>query len=155
MVEMIKLERMRKTAYTVNYPTLDGNIKTYSWSGIKGKQRSITPVPREVYDWLTLESYCFKEGELVVAKDEPKKEEVEEFIADIEDYKVNSHTEDEIKKILSGNVNKMKAELKKITSESERHFVFEVMESIKDELTNAKTDFVEKWVKEKPQQDEE
>ncbi|MFF3149206.1 hypothetical protein ACFVRU_47755 [Streptomyces sp. NPDC057927] len=150
MDEMIKLERLRKAPYFVNYKTQQGNNKTYNWSGVRGKQRSITSVPREVYDWLTLESYCFRNGELVVAKDEPKKAEVEEFISDVEEYKNNSHSEDEIKKLLTGNINKMKSELNKITSDTEKRFVFDVMDEIKGELSNGKTDFIKQWVKEKP-----
>lgn len=48
----------------------------------------------------------------------------------------------------------MKSELKKITSDSEKRFVFEISEEIKDDLTTGKVDFIEAWIKEKPSEDE-
>lgn len=147
MEEMIKLKRNRTTSYTVNYPTMSGGKpKTFKWAGSKGKQTSIVNVPMEVFDWLTLNTACFKNAELVVVEDSDSAKEAVDMIPDVEDYKANAHSKEDIITLLKGNFPKMKKELKTITSSSEKRFVLDVADEIRDELINSKTDFLEEWV---------
>ncbi len=142
--QIVKVARYRTTEYYVNYPTNNGGIKTYTWSGSKGKKVDIKPIPMEVIDYLTVNSRCFKEGELKIIEDTPVAKEVVETIPDKEEYEANSHSKDEIEKLLSGNFNKMKSELGKITNKDEKKFVVETAKEIKLD-SNSKLKFIAEW----------
>ena len=45
----IKLARYRNTPYIVNFET-NGNMKSYSWSGSKGKKYDVTEVSEKCYE---------------------------------------------------------------------------------------------------------
>lgn len=145
MTEKIKLARHRNTSYFVRYDA-DGSNRQWNWSGCRNGKIDVKDVPKEVVEWLQMNSICFDKGELVIVDDNEVTKEVKEGIVEIDAYKNNTHSEDEIKKILSGNINKMKAELKKITVDSEKQFVIEVASSLKDELTKGKLDFLSEWM---------
>lgn len=148
MIEKVKLARYRNTSYFVKYDA-DGTTRQYTWNGSRNGRVDIKDVPRDVVDWLSMNSACFNNGELVIVKDEKNEEvteEIKEGIIEREVYENNTHTPEEIKKLLEGNINKMKAELKKITIDSEKHFVIEVANEIKEDLTNGKTSFLSEWM---------
>lgn len=145
-MEKIKLARHRNTSYFVRY-TADGSNRQWSWAGSKNGRVDSKEIPKEVVEWLQMNSICFDRGELVIVDDTPVTKEIKEGIVEIEEYTNNTHTNDEIQKILTGNINKMKAELKKITVDSEKQFVIDVASTLKDELTKGKLDFLAEWMK--------
>jgi hypothetical protein len=145
MNEKVKLARYRNTSYFVKYDA-DGSNRQFTWNGSKNGKAEIKEVPREVVEWLSMNSICFDKGELVIIEDDEKSKEIKDGIVEIEVYENNTHTQEEIEKILNGNINKMKAELKKITVDSEKQFVIEVASSFKDDLTKGKLDFLSEWM---------
>lgn len=146
MSEKVKLARYRNTSYFVRYDA-DGSNRQYSWNGSKNGKPEIKEVPREVVDWLQMSTICFDKGELVLVEDNETTKELKDGIVEHETYENNTHTQEEIEKLLKGNINKMKAELKKITVDSEKQFVIEVASAFKDELTKGKLDALADWMK--------
>lgn len=144
MEELIKVARHRTSQYIVNYPTNVGGLKTYIWAGSKGKKVDVKPLPSEVVEYLMLNSMCFKDGELKIVEDTPAAKEVVEQLDDVEEYRNNSHTKEEAIKILEGNVNKMKSELKKIENKQEKKFFVDVAKEIKLD-SNAKLKYISEW----------
>lgn len=149
MSKPIKLARLRELEYTVNY-TDANSIRSYIWAGAKGTNKVVREVPFEVYEYLLLRTSCFKDGELVVADNEPLKVELEENMPEIEDYKNNSRSREEIMKLLKGNINAMKKELNKVTSITEKRFVKSIADELAengDGLASTKLAFIEEWIK--------
>lgn len=144
MEETVKVARHRTSQYIVNYPTNNGGIKTYIWSGSKGLKVDVKPLPQEVVEYLLLNSMCFKDGELKIVEDTEKAKEVVESIDDVEAYRNNSHTKEEAIKILEGNLNKMKKELEKVESKQEKKFFVDVAKEIKLD-SNSKLKFLAEW----------
>lgn len=145
MNETVKLARYRNTSYFVKY-TGNGMERQYSWSGNKNGRPDIKPVPREVVDWLTMNSKCFDRGQLVIVEDNEVVNDIKDAISEVEVYENNTHTRDEIVKLLTGNINKLKAELKKITVDSEKQFVVDIANELKEDLTKGKLDAVADWM---------
>ena len=58
MSEKIKLARYRGTPYYVRCE-VGGSEKQYTWNGSRGSRVEIKHVPREVVDYLTMNSRCF------------------------------------------------------------------------------------------------
>lgn len=141
----IKLARYRNTNYFVRCP-LSGGEKQYTWTGAKGTKVDIKEVPEDVFDYLTMNSRCFDNGELVIVQDSEGSKEALENIADIESYENNTHSKDEIEKILKGNFPKMKKSLSEITVDSEKQFVLSVAQEMADELAKGKIDFLAEWM---------
>ncbi|MED1863235.1 hypothetical protein P4V41_07185 [Fictibacillus nanhaiensis] len=139
----IKIARYRTSPYIVNFIT-NGGTKVYSWSGSKGKKVDIKPIPQEVVEWLTMNSVCFRDGELAIIEENKEAKEIVENIDDLEEYRNNTHSTEEAIKILEGNVNKMKAELKKITNKDEKKFFIDTAKEIKLD-SNAKLTFLADW----------
>lgn len=139
----IKLARYRHTDYTVNYEN-----KHYQWSGCKGKNIDIKPIPEEVVDYLQMNTLCFSKGELVIVKEDELSEAKIENIEDKEIYEANTHTREEIVSILEGNINKMKSELNKITNKNEKEFVLAVAKEIKLD-SSTKRQFIADWLETK------
>jgi hypothetical protein len=139
----IKIARYRTSPYIVNYIT-NGGIKTYQWAGSKGNKVDIKEIPQEVVEYLLMNSACFREGELKIIEDTPEAKEAVSNIDDIEEYRNNTHSKEEAKKILEGNINKMKSELNKITNKDEKKFFIEVAKEIKLD-SNAKLKFLSEW----------
>lgn len=142
--KIIKVARYRTSNYYVNYPTSNGGIKSYIWSGSKGKKVDIKPLPVEVVDYLTVNSLCFKNGDLKIVEDTKEAKELVEAIPEKEEYEANTHTREEVEKILTGNINKMKSELKKITNKDEKKFFIEVAKEINLD-SNSKLKFLSDW----------
>lgn len=139
----IKIARYRTTPYIVNFTT-NGGIKTYSWTGSKGSKIDTKPVPEEVVDWLVMNSVCFRDGELAIIEESEQAKEIVSNIDDIEEYKNNTHSKDQAVKILEGNINKMKSELKKITNKDEKKFFVDVAKEINLD-SSAKQTFLAEW----------
>jgi hypothetical protein len=147
MEDKVFLERRRPSDYYVNYVNGTKTIP-FKWNGAKlGRAYDVRAVPREVFDELNMSGDCIRNGELVVSDKQPNKEEILDEILEIETIMENTHTHDEVLAILNGNVNKMKATLKKVTVQSEKAFIADIAETIKDDLSGAKTDFIKAWVK--------
>jgi hypothetical protein len=145
MAEKIKLARYRNTPYIVNFVT-NGGTQRYHWAGSKGKKIDQKPVPKEVVDWLTMNSICFKKGELVIVEDNEETKEIKENIDEPEVYKKNTQSREDIEKLLKGNFPKMKKALKEITVDSQKKFVVEVARDMKSELPGGKIDFIAEWM---------
>ncbi|MCA1021641.1 hypothetical protein [Halobacillus litoralis] len=141
----VKLSRYRNTGYFVRAFTSQGE-KQYTWSGAKGNKVDTKEVPNEVYDYLTMNSLCFDKGELVIAEDNEDAEDLKQSIDDVEAYDHNTHTKEEIEKILKGNTNKMKKELESVTSESEKQFVISIAQEMAEDMTKGKLDFLAEWM---------
>lgn len=139
-MEKVTLVRYKNTDYTVNYEN-----KRYFWAGSRGNIVSKKDVPLDVYEWLAMNTYTLRNGELVLDKSNEKIEELKENIYEIEEYEVNSISKEEIKKILEGNFKKMESELKKIEVETTKRFVLEVAREIKLE-SSAKQRFIKEWL---------
>ena len=86
---MFKLARYRNTSYFVGY-TGDGGLKQFTWSGSKNGKAEIKEVPRDVVDWLTMNSVCFDKGELVIVDEDDSTKQIKESIVDAEAYTNNS-----------------------------------------------------------------
>jgi len=145
MAEKIKLARYRNTSYFVKYDA-DGSNRQYTWNGSKGGRAEIKEVPLEVVQWLQMNSICFDKGELVIIEDNEETKEIKDGIAEIDTYENNTHSKEEIEKLLNGNINKLKAELKKITIDSEKQFVIDIASELKDDLTKGKLDALADWI---------
>lgn len=138
------LARYRNSDYTVRCE-IDGAEKRYTWKGSQGNKVDKKKVPQEVVDWLNMNTICFSKGALVVEGDKEVTEEIIEEFADKEEYENNTHSFDEIAKILKGNYKRMEKELKNITVDDEKRFVVDVSKEIQDELTAGKLKFVAEW----------
>lgn len=141
---MIKVARYRNFPYTVNFVN-NGGMKTYQWAGSKGDKTDIKEIPIEVVDWLLMSTVCFRDGELVLVEDSDQAKEVISNIDEKELYENNTHTREQIVKILEGNFNKMKVELNKITVLSEKQYVLEVAKEIKLDAAS-KRKFIAEWI---------
>lgn len=144
MEQMIKVARHRTFDYYVNYPSNNGGWKTYVWSGSKGKKVDVKPIPKEVVDYLIVNSNCFKNGELKIVEDNEVAKEVVETLPEKDEYVANTHTREEVESILTGNFNKMKSELNKITNQDEKKFFIDVAKEIKLD-SNSKLKFLSEW----------
>jgi len=141
----VKLARYRNTNYFVRVP-LSGGEKQYTWTGAKGNKVDIKEVPVEVFDYLTMNSICFDQGELVIVGEQEEVEKAKENISNPESYEKNTHTKEDIEKILKGNFPKMKKVLGDITADSEKQFVISVAQEIVEELPKGKVDFLAQWM---------
>ena len=139
----VKVARYRTAPYFVNHIT-DGGIKAYSWSGSKGNKVDIKEIPEEVVDRLMMESVCFRDGELVIIEEDDKAKELVSNIDDLEEYRNNTHSKEEVIKILEGNYKKMEAELNKITNKDEKKFFIDVAKEINVD-SNAKLNILANW----------
>lgn len=146
MEKMIKVARYRNAPYIFNFVT-NGGTKRYEWSGSKGNRIDVKQLPVEAVDWLMMNSTCFKHGELVILEEDDKSKEIVENLGDeLEEYKKNTNTREEIEKHLRGNFMKMKKWLAEITIESEKKFIIEIAKELKDELTGGKLKHISEWV---------
>lgn len=128
---LILLERHKHTDYVVNY---DG--KRYQWSGAKNGIVGRKEIPMDVYDWLSMFTNCFKNGELIVKAKEEDKEEILNTMNELESYEVNALTREQIIDLLNGNLNKMKKELGAVTSKTTISFIIDIAREIKVENMN-------------------
>ena len=140
-MEKVILERHKVGDYIINFEN-----KSYIVPSSKGNIIGKKEVPYSVYEYLTMFTTCFKDGELVIsAKDEKEKEELLEDFYGKEEYEVNALTKEEVSKLLSGNLKKMEAELNKITSDTTKRFILDVAKEIKIENAT-KQRFIKEWL---------
>lgn len=145
-METVKIARLRNFPYTVNYTqSANGGLKTYQWIGSKGNKYDIKEIPKEVVDWLMIASNCFKDGELKIIEDTEIAKEAVSNITEKEEYQNNTHTREEIIKILQGSLSKMKSELEKITVQAEKQYVLDVAKEIKLDVAS-KQKFIAEWI---------
>lgn len=140
----LKVARYRNSPYTVNYIT-NGGLKTYQWAPSKQNKTDIKSIPVEVVDWLLMNSVSFNEGELVIVDETDEAKEAISNIDDTEKYENNTHSRDDIVKILEGNFMKMKSELGKITVLQEKQYVVDVAKEIKLD-SSSKQKFLAEWL---------
>lgn len=140
-MEKVVLERHKLGDYVINYEN-----KSYIVPSSRGKIVGKKEVPYSVYEYLTMFTTCFKDGELVIkTKDAKEKEELLEDLYGKEEYEVNALTKEEVIKLLGGNLKKMESELNKITSETTKRFVLDVAKEIKVENAT-KQKFLKEWL---------
>lgn len=141
--EKVKLLRVREGDFTINFEK-----RTYIARG-KSKGMKVTPsieVPWDCYEFLAFSSTTFRDGELVIAKDNENYDVLMEHIVnDLEDYKINSMTREDIVKILNSNVNAMQKELQKITSSNLKQWVLRIAREIGLDNT-IKQKFLIEWL---------
>ena len=145
MAEKVKLKRVRKLSYTVNFPTESGGIRTYVWAGSKGNRYDVKEVPLEVFDWLSFNTSTFKDGELKIIDDTPEVKELVETLPEKEEYEANSNDNEQIEKLLKGSIANLKKGLEKITSSSEKRNVIDYAREVKDDLPNGKLKAIAEW----------
>ncbi|MGE7840755.1 hypothetical protein ACQKNX_08180 [Lysinibacillus sp. NPDC093712] len=149
MSNLIKLERVRQGDFLVNY---DNGLtkKSITFMGAKNGRTIPQAIPQEIYDWLMYSTTTFRDGELRIVDEQPNVEEIKAYIPDKEEYENNSHTREDVTKLLKGNINKMKSELKKVTSRSEKMFIKQIADELNTDgegLPKGKNDFIEEWIK--------
>lgn len=138
----IKLERLRNTPYTYNY--LDGlRPESYVWQGSNGKLTSVKEVSEEAFHWLLQNTNAIGSGELRVVEDEAGKE-AKEMIPDLEAYELNTHTREQIIKILNGTIPNLKKEVAKIENKDEISFWIDVAREIGIDSTSKQKILAEK-----------
>ena len=139
-MEKVVLARYKQSDFTVRY-----NNKKYVWAGSKGNIISKKEVPFDVYEWLAHQTSTLAQGELVLDKSNEKIEELKENIYEIDEYEANALSKEEVKKLLEGNIKKMKAELEKVDVMSTKSFVLSVAKEIGLESA-AKQKFIKEWL---------
>lgn len=140
----IKVARLRNRPYRVNYID-DGIKKPYVWAGSKGNVIDIKEIPENVVNYLLMFTICFKNGSLKIIEDNDTSIELASNIDGKDNYDSNTHTKEQITKLLEGNFMKMKSELGKITVRQEKEFVVEVAKEIKLDSAS-KRQFIAEWV---------
>lgn len=129
MSEKITLARYRQGDYIVNY-NHDGRMMSYKWAGSKPKRIDKKQVPVYVVDWLSMNTKALTNGELVIVedeKDEVAKEIKENIKAENTEIEHNTHTREELAKLVNGKLTKKtKDTLSKITNEDELAFLVQV-----------------------------
>lgn len=139
-MEKVILERHKQGEYVVNFEN-----KSYVWAGSKGKTISKKTIPFSVYEYLTMFTSCFTNGELVLQVNTNEEKELMEDFYGKEEYEANALKKDDVIKLLQGNLKKMESELKKITSETTKKFVIDVAKEIKIE-NSTKQRFLKEWL---------
>jgi hypothetical protein len=122
----------------------DGIRRVYEWAGSKNGKVDIKEVPEELVQYLMMNTIVFRDGELAIVEDTPETKEILENVED--DYKNNTHTRNEIVKLLEGNFMKMKSELKKITNKQELVYICEIAKEIRLD-SNSKLQFLAELMK--------
>lgn len=140
----LKVARYRNSPYTVNYIT-NGGLKAYQWSPSKHNKTDVKDLPIDVVDWLLMNSVTFSEGELVIVEESEEAQDAISNIDDTEKYENNTHSRDEIVKILEGNFMKMKSELSKVTVNQEKQYIVNIAKEIKLD-SSSKQKFLADWL---------
>lgn len=139
----IKVSRYRDGDYSVNY-NMSGRLVSYKWAGSQGNKIDTKEIPEYVVDWLIMSTTAIKNGSLVIEKDEASKEIIKN-IGYENDTKDVVHTREEIETILKSAITKMKAELNKITNQTEKDFIINVAQEIKIDSVG-KREFLAEWM---------
>ncbi|BDR74186.1 hypothetical protein K144316041_p20250 (plasmid) [Clostridium tetani] len=114
----IKLGRYKLIPYTVRYVDEGGMMKQYEWAGMKGEKVDVKSVPEELVNFLEMNSFCFRQGELKIIEDTKIAKEIVENLSDKEEYKKNALTRDEMLELLNGNYKKLESEVKSMNKET-------------------------------------
>lgn len=149
MTETVLLKREHHGDFIANYENGVNKIR-YAWRGAEKGKVMTQAVPRDVYEWLLYSTSAIRDGELQIAESEPKIEEIKSHIPELEEYTANSHSKEEVIKLLKGNIGKMKAELNKVTSQAEKRFIKSVADELnegEEGLPKGKNDFISEWLK--------
>lgn len=125
----VKLRRYRNLPFTVNWINDQGMMKSYEWSGSKNGKYDTKPVPEELISYLVMNTIVFTDGELAIIEDNDEGKQLSDSLD--ENYKNNTHSKEEVIKILEGNFMKMKAEVSKITNKQEISYFIDVAKEIK------------------------
>lgn len=140
----VMVARYRPSDFIVNYVSFNGDRKRYVWNGSKGERFDKKLIPQSVVDDLTMTDSLFSDGELVLLDEESEKILLE-GIDDMEKYKNNTHSKQEIKEILGESLVSMKAKLKKIDVTEEKQFVVDIAREVKLDSKN-KLKFLAEWL---------
>lgn len=141
--QKVRVARKRGAPYTVNCPRTK---RIFRFAASKKNFEDVKSLPHETYMYLKDETTALDMGELVVVDEVVSKEFKEQMSeADFEKINENIHSREEVVALLEGNANTMKAELKKITEESEKNFINQVASEIKLD-SQAKLTFLAQWV---------
>ena len=149
MSETVLLKREHHGDFIANYENGVNKIR-YAWRGAEKGKVMTQAVPKDVYEWLLYSTSAIRDGELQIAESEPKIEEIKNQIPELDEYVSNSHSKDEVVKLLKGNIGKMKAELNKVTSQAEKRFIKSVADELnegEEGLPKGKNDFISEWLK--------
>jgi len=114
----IKLGRYKLTPYTVRFVDESGMTRQYEWAGMRGEKVDIKPVPEGLVNFLEMNSFCFKQGELKIIEDTKIAKEIVENLTDKEEYEKNALTRKEMLDLLNGNYKKLESEVKKMNKET-------------------------------------
>lgn len=139
-METVKIARYRSTPYKVNYKVNGGGIRPFKWEGSKNKRNHTLDIPLEVVEWLLYSTVAFKNGELVIVEDN----ETTKMLTDYSDINNNTHSREDIEKLLNGKINVLKEELSKIIDEGEKRFVLSVVREVKPDSA-AKMKAISEW----------
>lgn len=134
------LERHKPSEYTVNF---EG--KRYIWAGSKGDKVGSRTVTSDLFDYLSMFTSCFTDGELVIGEKTPNAKELKEDMYGKEEYEANALTKKEVVSLLKGTQKKMETELNKITSDSTKKYVIDVAKEIGLDNYN-KQKFLKEWI---------
>lgn len=149
MTELVKLERVRKGDFVVNFNN-GLNTKTFTWTGSRNGKNMALNVPTEVFEWLAHSTSTISTGELRLVETQPNVEKIKSNIPDLEEYENNAHSREDIVKLIKGNINKMKSELNKVTSQAEKQFIKSIADELNNEgegLPKGKNDFINEWIR--------
>jgi hypothetical protein len=141
MNKTYRISRLRGTDFIVNCPL---SKKTYKFNGAKGSSIDTKEIEEETYLWLLNSTTTFRDAELVVAEEHMEEFKDQVLEEELETIKANSHSREEIVKLLEGNTNTMKKKLEEITQLEEKQFVAQVASEIKLDSV-AKVEFIKSW----------
>lgn len=139
--KMVKLENIKGTEFTINMPQPNGMVKPYVFKPARDKRRSILDVPEEVYEYVKYNTCTFKEGWLILAKEETDEIIIDEVAQDTEDLKL--YTIEQITKLLNGDIRKLKSELSTIDHATALEFA-RIAKEIKLDSTSKRKAIAEK-----------
>jgi hypothetical protein len=122
----VKVARYRSLPYKINFEVNGGGRKVYKWEGSTSKKKSIVELPQEVVEWLATSTRSFKDGELVIIEDT----DTLELIDDIEEYRNNTHSREDIDKLMKRSTSVIKKELEKVTNSGEKRFIINVVKEL-------------------------
>lgn len=140
----ITLARYRNTDYIVRC-TVGGREERYMWKGSRHNLYDKQNVPKEVVDWLNMNTDCFNNGSLVIESNDKDSEEVKGEIADVESYTNNTLKREEIEELLMGHWKRLESSLKDITVDEEKRFVLDIARELQDDLTGGKQKAIAEW----------
>jgi len=132
----IKLENIKASKFTVNFPLPNGHIIPYVWKEARSGRPSIVSVPEEVFEYILYETKTINRGYLRLVEEEASDEIKEEVKS--QEIDENIFTREEIIEALS----KVSILKKTITKETPREIIMEFVNmanEIKTDSDSVKT----------------